>query len=565
MSVQIPLATLSSPVQNPRLPETTRRSVDFHPSIWGEKFLSYANNNNIMEDDDSAKKEEHEELKNEVKKLLLAKVDDEPLEKLKLIDAIQRLGVCYHFEQEIDQILMQYLARNDGDSGDLFTISLQFRLLRQNGYEMSCDVFNKFKDSEGKLKECLTNDVQGMLSLYEATHLRVHGEDILEEALAFTTTHLRAIATRYSDSDSSLASQVTHALKQTIRKGLPRLEARLFMTFYQADPSHSEAVLAFAKLDFNMLQKQHQQEVCEIAGWWKDLDFSKKLPFIRDRVIEGYFWALGVYFEPGYRLARRILTKVIAITSAIDDIYDAYGTLEELVLFTKAVERWDISEKDNLPEYMQICYQALIDVYREIEEKMTEEGRIYCHDYAKEAMKNQVRAYFLEAQWFYTLHVPTLEEYMELATVTSAYQMLATTSYVGMGDVATVEAFAWISSDPKILTGSTILCRLTDDIVSHEFEQKRGHVASAIECYVNQYGATEEEAVKEFGERITNAWKEINEECLYPTTVPMPLLTRILNLARVIDVVYKDGDGYTNAGTILKDFVASLLIDSVPL
>ncbi|KAK9025819.1 hypothetical protein V6N11_038674 [Hibiscus sabdariffa] len=455
MSVEVPLATLSSPIQNPQLPETTRRSADFHPSIWGEKFLSYANN--IMDDDDSAKKEEHEELKNEVKKLLLAKVDDEPLEKLKLIDAIQRLGVCYHFEQEIDQILMQYLAGNDGDSGvndgDLFTISLQFRLLRQNGYEMSCD-------SEGKLKECLTNDVQGMLSLYEATHLRVHGEDILEEALPFTTTHLQAIATRYLD--SSLASQVTHALKQPIRKGLSRLEARLFMTFYQADPSHSEAVLAFAKLDFNMLQKQHQQE--------------------------GYFWALGVYFEPEYRLARRILTKVIAITSAIDDIYDVYGTLEELVLFTKAVERWDISEKDNLPEYMQICYQALIDVYREIEEKMTEEGRIYCHDYAKEAMKNQVRAYFLEAQWFYTLHVPTLEEYMELATVTSAYPMLATTSYVGMGDVATEEAFAWISSDPKILTGSTILCRLTDDIISHEFEQKRGHVASAIECYVNQYG-----------------------------------------------------------------------------
>ncbi|KAK8706100.1 hypothetical protein V6N13_049677 [Hibiscus sabdariffa] len=90
MSVEIPLATLSSPIQNPHLPETTRRSVDFHPSIWGEKFLLYANN--IMEDDDSAKKEEHEELKNEVRKLLLAKVDDEPLEKLKLIDAIQRLG-----------------------------------------------------------------------------------------------------------------------------------------------------------------------------------------------------------------------------------------------------------------------------------------------------------------------------------------------------------------------------------------------------------------------------------------------------------------------------------------
>ena len=96
-----------------------------------------------------------------------------------------------------------------------------------------------------------------------------------------------------------------------------------------------------------------------------------------------------------------------------------------------------------------------------------------------------------------------------------------------------------------------------------QFEQKRGHVASAIECYMKQHGATEQEAVKEFQEQITNAWKDINEECLDPTTVPMPLLVRILNLARVIDVVYKTEDGYTNAGVILKDFVASLLIDPV--
>jgi hypothetical protein len=49
-------------------------------------------------------------------------------------------------------------------------------------------------DSKGKFKESLMDDARGMLSLYEATHLRVHGEDILDEALVFTTTHLEAIA-----------------------------------------------------------------------------------------------------------------------------------------------------------------------------------------------------------------------------------------------------------------------------------------------------------------------------------------------------------------------------------
>lgn len=130
---------------------------------------------------------------------------------------------------------------------------------------VKADVFNKFRDSEGKLKESITDDNQGMLSLYEATHLRVHGGYSLEEALAFTTTHLEAIDTCCLN--TCLASQVSNGLKQQMRKGLPRLEARLFMPSYQEDPSHNETVLTFAEFDFNILQRPHQQEVCEIATY----------------------------------------------------------------------------------------------------------------------------------------------------------------------------------------------------------------------------------------------------------------------------------------------------------
>ena len=40
------------------------------------------------------------------------------------------------------------------------------------------DIFSKFKDNMGNFKESLVNDVKGMLSFYEATHMRVHGKDI---------------------------------------------------------------------------------------------------------------------------------------------------------------------------------------------------------------------------------------------------------------------------------------------------------------------------------------------------------------------------------------------------
>ena len=74
-------------------------------------------------------------------------------------------------------------------------------------------------------------------------------------------------------------------------------------------------------------------------SWWKGLDIATNFPFIRDRFVEGYSWILGVYFESHYSIARTFMTKLFAMTSMLDDIYDAYGTHEELEIFTKAIHR----------------------------------------------------------------------------------------------------------------------------------------------------------------------------------------------------------------------------------
>lgn len=65
-----------------------------------------------------------------------------------------------------------------------------------------------------------------------------------------------------------------------------------------------------------------------------------KISFARDRVVEVYFFVLAMYFEPQYSRARRILTKVLYIISTIDDMYDAYGSLEEHKLFAEMIERF---------------------------------------------------------------------------------------------------------------------------------------------------------------------------------------------------------------------------------
>uniref|UniRef100_A0A2N9IH01 Terpene synthase metal-binding domain-containing protein n=1 Tax=Fagus sylvatica TaxID=28930 RepID=A0A2N9IH01_FAGSY len=430
------------PLSQNAKPEVVRRTANFHPSIWGDRFLNYNSEDKVIL---ARKVREVEELKEE------------------------------------------------------------------------------FKDEIGQFKESLTTNVQGMLDFYEATHLRVHAEGIIDEALVFTTTHLKSTASAISN---LLAAQ---------------------------DASHNKALLKLSKLDFNLVQSLHKEELSDITRWWKELDFARKLPFARDRVVECYFWIVAVYFEPQYSLARKILTKVIAMTSIIDDIYDVYGTLEELEPFTEAIERWDISSIDQLPEYMQICYRALFDVFEAIEEELATQERSYRINYAKDAMKLLVRAYFDEAKWFHQDYVPTMEEYMHVALKTSGYPMLTAVSFLGMGDIVTKEAFDWIFSNPKIITASSVIGRLMDDIKSHKFEQERGHAASAVECYMKQHGVSEQVVHDELKRQVDDAWKDINEECMRPTVVPMPLLMRVLNLARVIDVIYKESDGYTHVGKEMKD------------
>ena len=65
--------------------------------------------------------------------------------------------------------------------------------------------------------------------------------------------------------------------------------------------------------------------------------------------------------------------------------------------------------------------------------------------------------------------------------------------------------------------------------------------------------------------QVANAWKDINEECIRPTVVPMPLLMCCLNLTGVLDVIYKEGDNYTHVGKEMKDNVALVLIDPIPI
>ncbi|CDP12295.1 unnamed protein product [Coffea canephora] len=533
-----------------------RPLAHFHPDIWGNQFLLHS------PDSDEARwasmKGQVEQLKEKVRTKRHETASNSS-EQLQFIDAIQRLGIEYQFEEEISQALQKLHDQHQSweDNDHFYIAALYFRILRQEGFGISSGKsYSMLKINFG---ESLVNDVPGMLALYEAAHLRFDGENILDLALDFTSDRLQSLPCKLS---SPLAELVSHALLQPNWRGLPRLEARHYISIYEKDPSHNSTLLKLAKLDFNMLQSLHKEELQEISLWWKELDFARKLPFARDRIVEGYFWIAGVYFEPQYSLARKIMSKVTAITSIIDDIYDAYGTFKELVILTEAIERWNAGCINQLPDYMKICYVALLHLFEEIEEEMANKGTSYRTDYAKEAMKVLVRAYFVEAKWLHRGYIPTFEEYMQIGLATCGYITLTIIAFLGRGDIVTKEAFDWALSGPDILRAASIICRLRDDIVGHK--NGRTLLASAVECYMKQHRVSEQQACDELRRQVEDAWLLMNQNLLKPSASTSAAISGAAGFLPPKAVAYKHKDEYTHVGETRKSYINSLFIEPIP-
>ena len=126
----------------------------------------------------------------------------------------------------------------------------------------SPDVFNRFKDDSGNFKEFLGKDVKGMLSLYEASYLAFEGENLLDEALAFTRMHLKDLK---RDVRKSIAEQISHALEVPLHHRMLRLEARWYIEAYSKKEDANGVLLELAKLDFNIVQSVHQTELQEMS------------------------------------------------------------------------------------------------------------------------------------------------------------------------------------------------------------------------------------------------------------------------------------------------------------
>nr|AXT98924.1 isoprene synthase [Arundo plinii] len=515
-----------------------RRSANYQPNAWDYgSLLSLKGRGN---DQNLTNPSVFNKLKASVRDLLINK--PEPSAKLRLIDTMQRLGISNHFEEEISAILSS-ISQESAKApfmDDVASMALKFRMLRGNGFDVSTELLSSLLDGKNSFRTVPHSDIDGLLSVYEASYLAFHGEDMFDDLRKNSASALKDLL---PSMDSHMRSNVAYSLEVPLHLRAPRLEARWFIDHYERCMGSDDLIIQFAKQDFNNVQSMHTQELAALTSWWTDVALGEKLTFARDRLIECFHYANGVMWEPNLAKCREAITKAFALVVHLDDVYDVYGTLDELSLFTEAMGRWDVSASETLPEYMRAIYCTIINTSNEMADHvLREQGQSTQHLFHK-GWHDLCKAFLVEAKWHYGNYRPTLSEYLNNGWMSSSGPLLLLHAFPFLNEKISTKHLEWLERYPRIVQSSSKIFRLCNDSATHSDELQRGDAPSSIAIYMLENNADEQESRAAMHEYTIDIWKSVNEEAFCHHHYPKSFRKACLNLSRISHCIYQGGDG----------------------
>ncbi|XP_027172054.1 isoprene synthase, chloroplastic-like [Coffea eugenioides] len=424
------------------------------------------------------------------------------------------------------------------------------------------DIFERFKDQSGNFNKNLAREIRGMLSLFEASHLAYEGESILNEAKSFASLHLKDSKEFVG---SNMSEQITHALELAYHYRMRRQEARWHIEAYAKRSDKNQVLLELAKLDFNMMQPKLQSEVQEVSRWWKVVGLADKLDFARDRLMESFFWSVGMAYEPRFSKCRIAVSKAFTLITVLDDIYDVYGSIDELEQLTDAIVRYDLDAMKDLPQYMKLCFLALYNTINDLAyDTLKEKGELIISQ-LKKAWADLCKAFLQEARWFYKKVTPTFDEYIENGWISSSGAVQLIHAYFLVTENISKEAIVCLDYDLGFLRWPCIIFRLTNDLSSSTAEIERGETTNAITCFMHETGLSEEFARQHISKMIEECWMKMNKQLLSPSPNKENFIQVAMDLARIALCQYQHGDAHSAPDATAKNRIMSVLLDPIRL
>ncbi|KAL7606621.1 hypothetical protein Lser_V15G16599 [Lactuca serriola] len=487
---------------------------------------------------------------------LLKHVQDEPLKSMDMVNALQKLCINHHFKEEIDSILKTHYTKIfnghvSNHDQSLYEVSINFRIFRQQGYYIPADdVFAGFKQKNGIFLEEMTEDVKGLMALYEASQLSIEGEHILEEAADFSSHALKEMIP-FLDQDEAI--MVKNTLEHSYQRTSSTFMVKKFIKHYSGTTMSQLAEMELAKL-----QALHRTEVTQISRWWNELGLAEELKHARSQPLNWYLWPMASLADPSLSEQRLELIKPIALIFIIDDIFDVYGNLDELVLFTEALIRWDVNSFERLPYHLRICIEAVYNITHEISDKIYKKYGFNPHRVLKkDDWINLCEAFLVEAKWFASGHLPNADQYLRNGIVSSGAEVVTMHLFFLLGCATNEYSATIIKDNPGITFCLAKILRLWDDLGSAKDENQDGHDGSYVTYYMRENeGCSLENAQGHVMSMISNTWKQLNKECLSPNKFSAPFIQACLNLARMVPMMYNYDENHSLP--LLKDYINSM-------
>ncbi|GMH30288.1 hypothetical protein Nepgr_032131 [Nepenthes gracilis] len=119
-------------------------------------------------------------------------------------------------------------------------------------------MFTNFIDKTGAFNERLRTNIRGVLQLYEASHLAIQEENIVDRAKDFFEECLKDLNLNI---DVNILKRVTKALEYPQHWMVQWFWVRWQIDAYEHQVDKNPMLVELAKLNFNVIQAIHQTEL----------------------------------------------------------------------------------------------------------------------------------------------------------------------------------------------------------------------------------------------------------------------------------------------------------------
>ncbi|KAK6158761.1 hypothetical protein DH2020_006075 [Rehmannia glutinosa] len=329
--------------------------------------------------------------------------------RLCVVDTLERLGVNRYFEFELSIILDEIYRYWQEKDEEIFSDSncqiMAFRLLRVKGYDVS-------------------------------------SEPMLEKLHAWTSGFLKQQLLNQNIFDKRIQKQVEYDLKN-FHGTLDRVGHRrsivlyddaqdfqILKTTYRCPTIHNEDFILLSVQNFRISQAQYQDELQQLERWYTD-----RLNHGREACRISYMITTAAFFGPELSVARISYAQVCVLITCLDDIFDNYGSREEVFCIIELVSKWNMQpETTYCSQEVEIIFTALYNTVNEVAAKVYA-NQAYCvkHDLAKMWLELQTSFARQKDSWSAD-NVSTLDEYLSFAwkSISCKICVFTATHFLGM-------------------------------------------------------------------------------------------------------------------------------------